>query len=138
MKREILISATQREIRVAILEDEQLVELQFNELFVLEDGDTDLALCRADQDLALHGYLELMSPRPGTGSTMERPLDRAPRPRPRGRPRRSRAVGAACDPSSGVSGPEEAEARGPGRPSPSTFAEGRHRRAYMGSARLSD
>ena len=28
MKREILISATQREIRVAILEDEQLVELQ--------------------------------------------------------------------------------------------------------------
>jgi len=28
MKREILISATQREVRVAILEDEQLVELQ--------------------------------------------------------------------------------------------------------------
>ncbi|MEY4609352.1 MAG: hypothetical protein RL625_1569, partial [Gemmatimonadota bacterium] len=28
MKREILISATQREIRVAIIEDEQLVELQ--------------------------------------------------------------------------------------------------------------
>jgi ribonuclease G len=28
MKREILISATQREVRVAIIEDEQLVELQ--------------------------------------------------------------------------------------------------------------
>ncbi|MHB1070945.1 MAG: S1 RNA-binding domain-containing protein, partial [Gemmatimonadaceae bacterium] len=28
MKREILISATQREVRVAILEDDQLVELQ--------------------------------------------------------------------------------------------------------------
>src|SRR5688572_31131816 len=28
MKREILISATQREVRVAILEDEQLVEMQ--------------------------------------------------------------------------------------------------------------